>query len=75
VEGTRIGSLCSGYGGLDLAAVGYGLRWTRVQAADAGAPHLRERWFGLAWDADAAGDARRLEHGNDGDAADPDVVG
>lgn len=59
----------------DLAAIGYGLRWTRVRAADAGAPHLRERWFGLAWDAAAAGDARRLEHGNDGAAADPDVVG
>jgi DNA (cytosine-5)-methyltransferase 1 len=38
----------------DLAALGYGLRWTRVRASDAGAPHLRERWFGLAWDEHAA---------------------
>lgn len=35
----------------ELAAVGYDLRWTRVRASDVGAPHLRERWFAVAWPA------------------------
>jgi DNA (cytosine-5)-methyltransferase 1 len=32
----------------DLAALGYDLRWTCLRAADIGAPHRRDRWFGLA---------------------------
>lgn len=32
----------------DLAATGYGLRWTAVYAADVDACHYRRRWFGLA---------------------------
>lgn len=31
----------------DMAGVGYSLSWTCVRASDAGAPHLRSRWFGL----------------------------
>ena len=48
----------------DLAALGYDARWAIVSAADAGAPHLRERWWCLAEMADADGqrcrEARRL---------------
>lgn len=33
----------------DLAAIGYGIWWTCVPAAEVGAPHLRWRWFGLAY--------------------------
>lgn len=32
----------------DLASVGYDLRWTCLRASDVGAPHPRNRWFGLA---------------------------
>ena len=34
----------------DLAAIGYGIRWTCVRAGEdvVGAPHPRDRWFGLA---------------------------
>ena len=32
----------------DLAAVGYELRWTCLRASAVGAPHPRDRWFGLA---------------------------
>lgn len=31
-----------------LAEIGYDCRWTCLCAADAGAPHLRERWFAVA---------------------------
>lgn len=34
---------------LDLTALGYDCRWTIVSAAEMGAPHLRERWFLLAY--------------------------
>ncbi|MBE4740519.1 DNA cytosine methyltransferase [Streptomyces caniscabiei] len=39
----------------DLAAIGYDARWTCLRAGDAevGAPHERDRWFGLAYPADA----------------------
>ena len=39
----------------DLAQAGYDAVWVVVSACDAGAPHLRERWFCLAWDADGGG--------------------
>ncbi|WP_440581325.1 DNA cytosine methyltransferase [Streptomyces sp. PT19] len=37
----------------DLAALGYDARWTCLRAGDAevGAPHERDRWFGLAYPA------------------------
>jgi DNA (cytosine-5)-methyltransferase 1 len=39
----------------DLAAIGYGIRWTCVRAGDpsVGAPHKRDRWFAVAHPADA----------------------
>lgn len=43
----------------DLANLGFDAEWTVVSAADAGAPHRRERVFILAWSAkDAYGTAR-----------------
>lgn len=33
----------------DLAQMGYDARWGIVSARDAGAPHLRERWFCVAY--------------------------
>ena len=33
----------------DLAARRYDGRWTVLAAADVGAPHIRERWWGLFW--------------------------
>ncbi|WP_239404763.1 DNA cytosine methyltransferase [Frankia sp. Cj3] len=35
----------------DLATLGYDTRWLRLPASDIGAPHRRERWFALAWQA------------------------
>jgi DNA (cytosine-5)-methyltransferase 1 len=32
----------------DLAAMGYDCRWICIRASDVGAPHRRDRWFGLA---------------------------
>ena len=32
----------------DLASIGYDLRWTCLRASAVGAPHQRDRWFGLA---------------------------
>lgn len=32
----------------DLAEIGYDLRWTTLRAADVGAAHARNRWFGIA---------------------------
>ncbi|MBM9504541.1 DNA cytosine methyltransferase [Streptomyces sp. KK5PA1] len=32
----------------DLAANGYDLQWTSLRASDIGAPHRRDRWFGIA---------------------------
>ena len=37
----------------DLARLGFDAEWTCVRASDVGAPHKRERWFLLAWPADA----------------------
>lgn len=39
----------------DLAAIGYGVRWTCLRAGDpeVGAPHERDRWFAVAHPADA----------------------
>lgn len=39
----------------DLAAIGYGIRWTCLRAGDpeTGAPHERDRWFAVAHPADA----------------------
>jgi DNA (cytosine-5)-methyltransferase 1 len=39
----------------DLAARGYDGRWTVLAAADVGAPHIRERWWGLFWRPDSDG--------------------
>ncbi|MEU9436555.1 DNA cytosine methyltransferase [Streptomyces sp. NPDC048252] len=35
----------------DLAALGYDIRWTCLPARDIGAPHLRWRWFAVAYPA------------------------
>lgn len=35
----------------DLAAIGYDIRWTCLPARDIGAPHLRWRWFAVAYPA------------------------
>jgi DNA (cytosine-5)-methyltransferase 1 len=32
-----------------LAAIGYDIEWTIISAAQCGAPHLRRRWFGVAY--------------------------
>ena len=40
------------YGGQvvgELAEIGYDCEWRVVSASEAGAPHLRERWWCLAW--------------------------
>jgi DNA (cytosine-5)-methyltransferase 1 len=37
----------------DLAAIGYSTRWVCVRASEAGAPHLRDRWFCVATPEDA----------------------
>src|SRR5690606_23112693 len=39
----------------DLAAIGYDLRWTCLRASEVGAPHHRDRWFGVAYPADTDG--------------------
>jgi DNA (cytosine-5)-methyltransferase 1 len=49
---------------LDLAALGYDVRWGSLRAADAGAPHGRERVFIVAYPAGAHGDG----HGRVDDA-------
>ena len=65
----------------ELAALGYDAEWGIVSAEDSGAPHLRERWFCLAYARGAreqqpqggVGDLRgRLSHGV---AENPDVAG
>lgn len=33
----------------DLAELGYDARWSRIRAADVGAPHIRSRVFIIAW--------------------------
>jgi DNA (cytosine-5)-methyltransferase 1 len=42
----------------DLAEIGYDLRWDCVPAASVGAPHRRDRWFGVAYPDDAEVRAR-----------------
>ena len=32
-----------------LTAIGYDIEWTTISAAQCGAPHLRRRWFGVAY--------------------------
>ena len=32
-----------------LTAIGYDIEWTIISAAQCGAPHLRRRWFGVAY--------------------------
>jgi DNA (cytosine-5)-methyltransferase 1 len=32
-----------------LAAIGYDIEWTTISAAQCGAPHLRRRWFAVAY--------------------------
>ncbi|RMH45474.1 MAG: DNA cytosine methyltransferase, partial [Gammaproteobacteria bacterium] len=44
----------------DLAARGFDAVWTSLAASDVGAPHQRNRWWCLAWRADADG-VRGLE--------------
>ena len=42
----------TGYGNTvvgELAEIGYDCQWQVVSAADAGAPHRRDRWWCLAW--------------------------
>lgn len=43
----------------DLAEARYDARWTCIRASDVGAPHHRERWFCLAYPADADHEGRR----------------
>ncbi|GAA3638099.1 hypothetical protein GCM10022267_25760 [Lentzea roselyniae] len=43
----------------DLAEVRYDLRWTCIRASDVGAPHRRERWFGVAEDANCSARGER----------------
>lgn len=47
----------------DLAAIGYGARWTCIRAGDPeiGAPHPRDRWFAVAHPADTPGPPVRTE--------------
>jgi DNA (cytosine-5)-methyltransferase 1 len=48
----------------DLAALGYGCRWTVLGAADVGAPHQRDR-FWLVANADSTGlEERKSESSN-----------
>jgi DNA (cytosine-5)-methyltransferase 1 len=46
----------------DLAALGYDARWGVLGAADAGAPHRRDRIWIVAADADCVGDGKQHHH-------------
>lgn len=46
----------------DLAALGYDAQWTVLGASDVGAPHIRKRWWCLAWRNDA--DRQRQQEPN-----------
>lgn len=62
----------------DLAALGYGARWTVLRASDAGAPHRRERLWCLAWrvaDADMLGCERRPLPGGESAGESPGLPG
>ena len=46
------GILSNGYASIvtgQLSEIGYSSQWLIVSAADAGAPHLRKRWWCFAW--------------------------
>lgn len=45
----------------DLAALGYDCRWICLRASDVGAPHHRDRWWGLCTHADLQYGQRRSE--------------
>jgi DNA-cytosine methyltransferase len=51
----------------DLAEMGYDAKWGVISAADAGAPHLRERWFcvAISHTAHTGIDWRQRKQGND----------
>jgi DNA (cytosine-5)-methyltransferase 1 len=78
------GILSNGYGGTvvgELAEVGYDCIWDCVPAAAVGAPHLRWRWWCLAYTpsgglAQQAGEHNSLERSQliDGDGQDGDVA-
>lgn len=38
-----------------LASIGYVFTWRTLAASDIGAPHRRNRWWGVAWHADSEG--------------------
>jgi DNA (cytosine-5)-methyltransferase 1 len=65
----------------DLASLGYDARWLVLGADDVGAPHIRKRWWCLAWRADADGGRRegerQPEHGGEQGAPgrEPDRLG
>ncbi len=50
----------------EFTGLRYDCRWTIVSAADVGAPHLRKRWFMLAWRADGDGDGCEIISQPDG---------
>lgn len=55
------GIVSNGYAAVvvgELSALGYDCRWAIISAADAGAPHLRERWWCLAERANTDGERR-----------------
>ncbi|MCX4526755.1 DNA cytosine methyltransferase [Streptomyces sp. NBC_01551] len=45
----------------DLATLGYDLSWTCLRASDIGAPHRRDRWWGLAHRDDSDPDTLRRD--------------
>lgn len=47
-----------------LAALGYDCRWGTIRAADAGAPHQRERWFCVAYANDRRHEPQNAWKGN-----------
>jgi DNA (cytosine-5)-methyltransferase 1 len=56
------GIVSNGYAAVvigELSALGYDCRWAIISAADAGAPHRRDRWWCLAERTDADGCGRR----------------
>lgn len=52
---------------LELTALGFDCRWTIVSAAEVGAPHLRERWFLLAYSQSLRGREGELLSGQGGE--------
>ena len=69
---------------VELARLGFDLRWTTVSAAEVGAPHLRRRWFLLAahpdrlWELQQTGSEREVRDGLGklcGSFSNPDRIG